>query len=82
MNDLDDPAVAARGDPGGMLRHLDGFPAQLREALEIGRSAGFTVSGSGVSSVVVVGMGGSAIGGELASAYLVGRLAVPFGVVR
>ncbi len=82
MSVLDDTGRIARKDPGGMLGHLAGFAGQLREALEIGRSVPLTVSGEGITSVVVLGMGGSAIGGELLSGYLADELRVAFGVIR
>ena len=82
MNLLDDATGIERLDPGGMRGHLEGFPQHLGEALEIGRTAKLTVSGSGVSSVVVFGMGGSAIGGELAGGSLFEQVGVPFEVVR
>lgn len=82
MNILGDATGMRDSDPAGMSRHLESFPAHLTEAREIGRRSGLTVSSDGVTSIVVLGMGGSAIGGELASGYLVGDLDVPFGVVR
>ena len=37
MSMLDDACSDAGSDPGGMHEHLEGFPAQLREAAAIGR---------------------------------------------
>ena len=82
MNLLDDVAEMAARDPGGMRERLERFPEQLREAEEIGRAAEPGVGGDGVSAVIVVGMGGSAIGGELAAAVLRDELRVPMAVVR
>jgi glucose/mannose-6-phosphate isomerase len=82
MNMLNDVAAMRDHDKGGMSGHLESFPAHLSEASEIGRRAELGVSGDGVSSVVVLGMGGSAIGGELASGLLSSELGVPFEVVR
>ena len=69
-------------DPGGMRGHLEGFADQLREAVAIGRDTPLSVSGDGITSVVVAGMGGSAIGGELAAGYLAGSMSVPLSVIR
>jgi glucose/mannose-6-phosphate isomerase len=69
-------------DTSRMCDHLERFPAQLREAAEAGRSTPISVEGHDLTSVVVVGMGGSAIGGELAAGYLADSLAVPLVVVR
>jgi glucose/mannose-6-phosphate isomerase len=65
-----------------MLRLVEGFAGQLRDARDVGANAGITVSGTGVRAVVAAGMGGSAIGAEIASAHLAGIMGVPFLVVR
>ncbi len=82
MSILNDAAAMRQKDPGGMMSHLESFPAYLREAQEIGRGADVTVSAQGVTSILVLGMGGSAIGGELVSGFLFGNLRVPMGVLR
>ncbi|MBM3306883.1 MAG: bifunctional phosphoglucose/phosphomannose isomerase [Candidatus Eisenbacteria bacterium] len=82
MMNLDDTGALRAGDPSGMLGHLEGFPEQLERALEIGRRATLTLSGRGARAVVVAGMGGSAIGGEIAAAHLAGSISVPMIVVR
>lgn len=82
MSMLDDLARMRACDPGGMHEHLEGFPDQLREAADVGRGTPLTVRSDGISAVAVVGMGGSAIGGELAAGYLAGSLSVPLSVVR
>lgn len=82
MSLLDDAAALGLLDPGGMRDHLERFPEHILEASEIGRAVKLTVSGGDVSSVAVFGMGGSAIGGELAGGLLFGQLGVPFEVVR
>lgn len=82
MNLLDDRPYLEDVDAGGMLGHLEGFAAQLEEAREIGLATDLRVSADGVDSIVVAGMGGSAIGGELLSGYLSDELSVPFWVVR
>jgi len=82
MNMLDDRAKMIAGDPGGMRGHLEGFGDQLREAVRMGRETPLKVSSEGISSVAVVGMGGSAIGGDMAAGYLAGSLRVPLSVVR
>jgi len=82
MRFLDDPERLRRGDPSGMGRHMENLPRQLEEALEIGRGAALSLSCDGASSIVVFGMGGSAIGGEIAGGYLEDRLGVPLEIVR
>ena len=82
MSTLDDREKLNGGDPGGMSGHLEGFSDQLREAVRMGRETPLKVSGEGVGSVAVVGMGGSAIGGSMAAGHLAGSLKVPLSVVR
>ena len=73
--------IAGR-DPGGMYDHMMGFQRQLMEADAIGRDAALRTSIDGVTSIVALGMGGSAIGAEFASAYLENTLPIPMRVVR
>ncbi len=69
-------------DPGAMYEHMAAFQRQLMEADAIGRDAVLTTSTDGVTSIVALGMGGSAIGAEFASVYLEDVLPVPMRVVR
>lgn len=50
-----------------MEQLIDGFPRQLKEALEIGRKAQLKPPGGPYSNVVVTGLGGSGIGGRIAA---------------
>lgn len=65
MTDLDDPEVYRRLDPSGMRTLIRDMPRQClkawRRALEFALPSDY----SGVDRVVVLGMGGSAIGGDL-----------------
>ncbi len=61
-------------DPGGMYEHMIAFQRQLMEADAIGRDVALKTTMDGVTSIVALGMGGSAIGAEFASAYLEDRL--------
>ncbi|MEA2351601.1 MAG: glucose/mannose-6-phosphate isomerase [Thermoleophilaceae bacterium] len=72
-------AIAAV-DPAGMLDDVLAQPGQLGDALWRADSAMFR-SGSG-GRLVVAGMGGSAIGGDLAAAIQDGYLAHPIETVR
>jgi glucose/mannose-6-phosphate isomerase len=71
MNDtvnLDDVQRLTRDDPSGILSVVEDFPKQVRVALEIGRSDISLPDASGVDSVVVLGMGGSGISGDVVGA--------------
>ena len=54
-------------DSQNMLKVIEDFPMQCKEALELPR--GETVSGE-FTNIVITGMGGSAIGGDLLKSYL------------
>jgi len=82
MSILRDPAAMMERDPAGMHAHMQSFPNHLLQALEIATSAPLSAKGEAVSSVVVLGMGGSAIGGDLVSGLVDEELSVPFRVVR
>jgi glucose/mannose-6-phosphate isomerase len=69
-----------RYDPSGMRRLLEDFPQQCEEAIAIGRKA--KVRFPRPSRIVVTGLGGSAIGGDLLRSYLAGESAVPIFVNR
>jgi glucose/mannose-6-phosphate isomerase len=66
---LDDVNHFNELDSQGMLAEIDGLPSQLEKAWEIGQSANLPKMDD-VRQVVVVGMGGSAIGGDLLAAYM------------
>lgn len=65
MNDLDNPKLYQDLDPQAMGSHLRGLPQQCREAWRQGTGFDLPPHFQGVEAVVVVGMGGSAIGGDL-----------------
>jgi len=68
--DLDDSVALASADPGGMLRMVAGLPAQLARAASV-RDGFAAERGAPARSraVLVCGMGGSAIGGDLAAVW-------------
>ncbi|MHB1131320.1 MAG: bifunctional phosphoglucose/phosphomannose isomerase [Chloroflexota bacterium] len=82
MEILDDVAAMKRLDPQDMLGRIAELPTQLHGAWR--GVAGLTLPRdySGAESVVVLGMGGSAIGGDLVRTLLLGELGVPMEVVR
>ncbi len=69
-------------DVSDMYSLIKGFPDQVREAVRIGTEAKITLSGRGIREIVLCGLGGSAIGGDLLKSYLSGELGVPFLVNR
>jgi len=80
---LDDPVRHAQFDPGGMHGAIGSLAAQLREAprlVEQVKWAAFKPTTP--AGICLCGMGGSAIGGDLARAYWEYESPVPFIIVR
>jgi glucose/mannose-6-phosphate isomerase len=77
---LDDPAAMRRADPSGVLAAVASFPAQVADGWRISRS--LELSWDRPRSVALLGMGGSAIGGDLVKGIWSDRLSVPLEVVR
>jgi len=65
-------------DSQNMLQVIKEFPKQCREALDLPR--GISITGE-ITSIVVIGMGGSAVGGDLLKAFL-HDTKIPIFVVR
>ena len=63
--DLDDPRARERLDVQGMLRELANFPEQCRRALELGAKWTPSLPRPGFIRILVLGMGGSGIVGDL-----------------
>lgn len=65
-----------------MLQAALAFPQQVREGWELGWAVSLPSPGRPPEHLVVAGMGGSAIGGDLVAAVLAPRLPLPVTVVR
>ncbi|UCF78623.1 MAG: bifunctional phosphoglucose/phosphomannose isomerase [Candidatus Eiseniibacteriota bacterium] len=79
---LDAPAEMRRRDPSGMLRLVRELPEQIENALEVCSSSSVPVSKSKLTNVVVGGLGGSAIAGDILRGLMEERGSVPCFVVR
>jgi len=79
---LDDVKIYKENDPEGMLERIKELPMQCRQAwqaaMDFKLPAGFT----GIDKVVVLGMGGSAIGGDLVRSLVQSESAVPVIIHR
>jgi glucose/mannose-6-phosphate isomerase len=78
---LNDPASFKQTDPQNMLAHIDGLPDQLLAAWEQGHQQPLP-AWKHIEHVLVAGMGGSAIGADLLSAYIAPTCPVPLIVHR
>lgn len=81
MQDLDRPDMWQGADPRAMMDLVVSLPAQLRAARELADNLNLPIR-SRIANVIVTGMGGSAIGGEIARAAASDHLRVPFVVQR
>jgi glucose/mannose-6-phosphate isomerase len=78
--DLDDAAALAALDPGGMLGQVASAAEQARAALAAAQEA--PLAGEEPGSVVVAGMGGSGIAGDVLSALAFFSSPVPVSSVK
>ncbi|CAN5793500.1 bifunctional phosphoglucose/phosphomannose isomerase [soil metagenome] len=79
---LDDPATLKRIDPEDMLGRVAELPRQLGQARRIAEAIELPDRYTDVDGIVVLAMGGSAIGAELVAAAAGKRLRVPLAVHR
>jgi glucose/mannose-6-phosphate isomerase len=79
---LDDVQAIAKLDSEDVLGAAERFAEQCREAWAIGRAARDLPDGAGVESVVVFGMGGSGISGDVVQALVEPRLGVPWRTIK
>ena len=82
MIDLDDASTYERLDPSGLNLRLGGLPDQCNEAWIKGKEAVLPKDWRLCSEVVVAGMGGSAIAGNLAADLASPLSEIPIRVVR
>ncbi len=81
MQDLDRPELWQEADPRAMKDLVASFPAQMRAARGLVGNLRL-LPRDRIDNVIVAGMGGSAIGGEIARAAASDRLQVPLAVQR
>ena len=78
---LDDTERFSTLDQQDMLNHINNLPGQLQTAWELGLSLPLPQMNE-IQTVVICGMGGSAIGADLLAGYLFDRVEVPIFVHR
>lgn len=82
MSVLDDAKRSRACDPSGLLRVAVGLSGQIREGWALGRSAHLPKPPKDAAHLVICGMGGSAIGGDLLADYVAPTCPIPIVVVR
>lgn len=79
---LDDLQVYGRIDPDGMLNHIHNFPQMCEQAWEMTQGFKPPADYSRIKKIMVLGMGGSAIGGDLVGSLALNEASVPVLVCR
>jgi glucose/mannose-6-phosphate isomerase len=68
--DLDNLSQIEEVDSHGFLRSVEAFPAQIEQAWNVGKEASSLPDREGISSIAILGVGGSGISGNLLKAVL------------
>jgi glucose/mannose-6-phosphate isomerase len=79
--DLDDLIIYPKIDLSNMLAELVGLPDQLQRAWKMGFDHDLPEN-KNISSLVITGMGGSAIAAEILAAYVSEHCSIPIHVLR
>ncbi len=80
---LDHTGKIKEKDPGGMYDRIYQFPSQFEDGLRRARETQLPLwNRDAISHIVLAGLGGSAIGGDLVRSYLAERLKIPFLICR
>ena len=79
---LDDPGVYSKSDPEGMLARIKELPVQCREAYRSALAVQLPAGYRDIDEVVISGMGGSAIGGDLFRSLVQSEAKVPVIIHR
>jgi len=82
VTDLDKPHLFREADPQNMLARISELPQQCREAWTNAQSLPLPAGYHQAQAVVILGMGGSAIGGDLLRTLLESECPVPITVSR
>ncbi len=83
MHPLDDIEEIKKIDKGGMYDRIYQFPTQFEDGLKRTKEIQLPRwDKSKIKNIVVAGLGGSAIGGDLVRSYLAERLNIPFFICR
>ena len=82
MLNLDDPQVYRQYDPEGMLTHIHNLPQMCHQAWHMATAFELPQDYAHINKVVVLGMGGSAIGGDLVASLAANEAEIPVLVHR
>ena len=77
MPDLDNSQMFKKLDPEGMLTCLHEMPRQCQQAWQIAMNFDLPQDYATINKVLIIGMGGSAIGGDLVSSLAISEAELP-----
>lgn len=69
-------------DNSGMFSIISAFPEQLKQAFDIGINIALKNEYPGINNIIITGLGGSAIGGDLIRSCLQYEINIPIQVNR
>jgi glucose/mannose-6-phosphate isomerase len=79
---LDDPTIYQNYDPEGMLARIKELPWQCRQAWQAVMDYNLPSDYANIDKVVILGMGGSAIGGDLVRSLVQSEAKLPISIQR
>jgi glucose/mannose-6-phosphate isomerase len=79
---LDDLKIYSQNDPAGMLARIKELPMQCRQAWQAAMDFKLPAEYKNIDRVIVLGMGGSAIGGDLVRSLIEAEAKIPVIVHR
>lgn len=79
---LDDPEIYRKNDPEGMLARIKELPWQCRQAYREALDFEIPLDYRDVDKIVIIGMGGSAIGGDLVRTLVRSEAKIPVIIHR
>ena len=82
MTNLDDPQVYKQLDPENMLQCINEMPRLCQQAWQMAMKFDLPSDYSRVNKVVILGVGGSAIGGDLVSSLAISEAKLPVLIYR
>ena len=82
MIDLDDMGIIEKLDSEDVLGAVEKFSVQCARGWEIGMAARGLPDATGIDSVVVLGMGGSGVSGDVVQAIVEPRLPIPWRTIK
>lgn len=69
-------------DSANMFAVISEFPEQIKKAISIGNDIDINFDASDIENIIITGLGGSAIGGDLLRSYLQFEINIPIQVNR